>query len=72
TPGSICLYSAPILFTGDTLFANGVGRTDLSYSSSDDLQKSLKKLFTLPSNTLIYPGHENTPFFLSDLKTLEY
>jgi len=67
TPGSICLYSAPTLFTGDTLFAEGVGRTDLSYSSSDDLQKSLKKLFALPSNTLIYSGHENTPVFLSDL-----
>ena len=69
TPGSICLYSALTLFTGDTLFSEGVGRTDLSYSSYGDLQKSLNKLFALPSNTLIYPGHENTPVFLSDLKS---
>jgi glyoxylase-like metal-dependent hydrolase (beta-lactamase superfamily II) len=78
TPGSICLLSpsnnrepttnnSPLLFTGDTLFAEGVGRTDLSYSSSGDLQKSLNKLFALPSDTLIYPGHENTPVFLSDI-----
>lgn len=60
TPGSICLFlkEKNILFTGDTLFAGGgVGRTDFSYSSSFDLQKSLKKIFKLPINTLIYPGH---------------
>lgn len=59
TPGSVCLYfpKEGILFSGDTLFADGVGRTDLSYSSSKDLQKSLKKLSKLPQETKIYPGH---------------
>ena len=63
TPGSICLYSAKqnILFSGDTIFAGGgVGRTDFSYSSSIDLQKSLKKIFKLPGITTIYPGHGET------------
>lgn len=61
TPGSICLYfpKEKALFTGDTLFSNGVGRTDLSYSSEKDLQNSLKKLAKLPPETKIYPGHGN-------------
>lgn len=59
TPGGICFYSLKekILFTGDTLFNNGVGRTDLSYSSEKDLFASLKKLSKLPKETKIYPGH---------------
>ncbi len=61
TPGSIVLFAnepQPILFTGDTLFKNGVGRTDFKYSSPRGLYKSLEKLFTtFPGNTVCYPGH---------------
>lgn len=60
TPGSVSLYikEQNILFTGDTLFANGgVGRTDFSYSSVGDLNKSLAKIYKLPGKTIIYPGH---------------
>ncbi len=57
TPGSISLVSKGMVFTGDTLFAEGVGRTDFKYSSKEDLNKSLKKLSKLPGNTLVYPGH---------------
>ena len=59
TPGSVCLYfpKEKVLFTGDTLFADNVGRTDLSYSSPLDLLASLKKLAKLPPETKIYPGH---------------
>ena len=57
TPGGICLRMKNILFTGDTLFAEGVGRTDYPYSSQKDLIKSLKKLAKLPKNLIIYPGH---------------
>ncbi len=59
TPGSICLYSSSqsILFSGDTLFKQGIGRTDLPYSSSNDLRQSLKKLADLPPQTVVYPGH---------------
>lgn len=46
-----------ILFSGDTLFKSGIGRYDFSYSSFQDLQRSLKKLFEMPKNTLVYPGH---------------
>jgi len=70
TPGSVCLYfpKDKTLFTGDTLFSNGVGRTDLSYSSPKDLQNSLKKLFKLPPETKIYPGHGESSSLGKELK----
>lgn len=60
TPGSICLYAEKesILFSGDTLFAGGgYGRTDLSGGDAAKLKKSLRKILSLPDNTIIYPGH---------------
>ncbi|HPS58670.1 MAG TPA: MBL fold metallo-hydrolase [Spirochaetota bacterium] len=58
TRGCICLYSNGNLFTGDTLFTEGVGRTDLPDSSEADLVNSLKnKILTLPDDTKIWPGH---------------
>jgi glyoxylase-like metal-dependent hydrolase (beta-lactamase superfamily II) len=59
TPGSICYYfkKENIIFTGDTLFKQGIGRYDHSYSSKKDLFNSLKKLLKLSSETVVYPGH---------------
>ena len=58
TPGSICLLSKDVLFSGDTLFCQGVGRTDFAYSSSEQLRKSIKnKLFILSKETCVYSGH---------------
>lgn len=55
--GSISLYSNKILFSGDTLFAGGVGRMDLPGGSQSDLVHSLKKLLSFSPDTKIYPGH---------------
>jgi len=60
TPGSVCLYSPPFLFTGDTLFDDDIGRTDMSYSNRSDIQNSLLSLSKLPPDTIIYPGHGPT------------
>jgi len=60
TPGSVCFYFEEdgLLFTGDTLFQNGVvGRTDFAYGDANKLKKSIQKLFSLPKETIIYPGH---------------
>ena len=58
TPGSICLLCGETLFSGDTLFASGVGRTDIPYSSAEKLINSIKsKLFVLADNIKVYPGH---------------
>lgn len=59
TPGSVCLYDEKNknLFSGDTLFYADHGRCDLPLSSYSDIVLSLKKLFDLPSDTIVYPGH---------------
>ena len=57
TPGGVSLFAKGVLFSGDTLFCQGVGRTDFSYCSYKDLMKSLQKLFKLPGKTVVYPGH---------------
>lgn len=60
TPGGVCLYykDAGVLFTGDTLFAGSIGRTDLEGGSSGALLKSIKnRLLPLGDNVIILPGH---------------
>ncbi len=57
SPGSLCLSGCGILLSGDTLFKEGVGRTDIPGGSSKDLQDSLKKLSGLAGDTFVYPGH---------------
>ena len=59
TLGSVCLYDERglNLFSGDTLFKNGVGRTDFSYSNEFDLVESLQRIKKLPLNCTVYPGH---------------
>ena len=58
TPGGMCLYNSPDCFTGDTLFVGGVGRTDFPGGSSQELLDSIRnRLFVLPPDTVVWPGH---------------
>jgi hydroxyacylglutathione hydrolase len=58
SPGSISLYHKGIVFTGDTLFVGAVGRTDLGGGSFEVLAASIRnRLFTLPDETVVAPGH---------------
>lgn len=58
TPGGICLYVEGHLFSGDTLFADSVGRTDLTGGNHEDLVEGIRnKLFILPDSTIVHPGH---------------
>ena len=63
TPGGCCYYLPyeNVVFTGDSLFCQSVGRTDFKKSNHSDLVRSVKaKLLTLPEQTIVYPGHEET------------
>ena len=79
TPGGICLLlkepKEKIVFSGDTLFYQGIGRTDFPFASSEQLQRSIKdKLFILNDQTIVLPGHgqpttigqekKSNPFFI--------
>ncbi|GAB6100323.1 MBL fold metallo-hydrolase [Halanaerocella petrolearia] len=68
TPGSISLKSAEGLFSGDTVFARGVGRTDFPHGSSKDLKISVNKLVSLPPELKLYPGHGPT-YTLEEVKS---
>ena len=64
TKGGISLFSAdgpgggPVVFTGDTLFAGGIGRTDFPGGSHETLLESIRRrLLVLPPETVVYPGH---------------
>ena len=59
TPGSVCLYwpDEKVLLSGDTLFCMGYGRTDLPGGSYADLIESIRTLFELPEDVIVYPGH---------------
>ena len=57
SPGGVSLHDGEVVFSGDTLFKQGVGRTDFTYASRAELGQSINKLFKLSSKTIVYPGH---------------
>ena len=65
TPGSVCLICEDVIFAGDTLFAGSCGRTDFPGSDPGDMKISLQKLYALPGNYQVFPGH-------GESTTLEY
>jgi glyoxylase-like metal-dependent hydrolase (beta-lactamase superfamily II) len=63
TPGGVCYYlpDEQVLMSGDTLFCGSVGRTDFPGGSMSQLVRSVsEKLFTLPGEVKVYPGHERS------------
>ena len=55
---AIILKKMSMVFTGDTLFKQSIGRTDFIYGNHDQLVKGIRgKLLSLPPHTLVYPGH---------------
>lgn len=58
TRGGVCFKYNGLLFSGDTLFNSGIGRTDLPGGNMAQLEQSIReKLFALPDDTLVFPGH---------------
>ncbi len=64
SPGGMCLYADGMVFTGDTLFVGSIGRTDFPGCSYEALEQSIRtKLYALPGDTVVLPGHNygNSP-----------
>jgi hydroxyacylglutathione hydrolase len=57
SPGSACFLGGMECFSGDTLFAGSIGRTDFPSSSPSDMTHSLEKLRQLSDDVIVYPGH---------------
>lgn len=74
SPGSVCLYFQKhhVLFTGDTLFAGSIGRTDLPGGSMKLMNQSLKMLAKMPGETKVYTGHGPSTTMASEKKNNFY
>ena len=70
TKGSVCYYftNNKLLFSGDTLFKNSIGRDDLPNADSSKTNQSLKKIKALPKETKIYPGHGSNTVLDDELR----
>lgn len=68
TEGSICIKVENNIFTGDTLFASSIGRTDLVGGSYEDIMESLKKLINYSDDINILPGHGPVTTILTEKK----
>lgn len=64
--GSCCFLIGKELFSGDTLFNNGVGRVDLYGGNNQSMNESLKYLFSLSDDTIVFPGHGNETTILKE------
>ena len=72
TPGSVTLRAENVLFTGDTLFAGSMGRTDLPGGDEGELMRSLKRLGELEGSFTVCPGHMQTSTLDQERKTNPY
>jgi glyoxylase-like metal-dependent hydrolase (beta-lactamase superfamily II) len=75
TPGSQCFLVEGMLVSGDTLFLEGCGRTDLPGSDTEAMYASLQRLASLPDDTAVFPGHrysEASAASLAAVKELNY
>lgn len=75
TSGSLCYYFVKdrMVFTGDTLFKQSIGRTDFIYGNHQQLVTGIRqKLLTLPDDTLVYPGHGDCTTVADEKETIHF
>ncbi|WP_372519626.1 MBL fold metallo-hydrolase [Candidatus Ruminimicrobiellum ovillum] len=70
--GSVCILIDNILFAGDTIFKNSIGRTDLYGGDYDEIIQSLQKIKKFPPDTIICPGHGPFTTLKQELKNNPY
>lgn len=71
SPGSVCFHfpDHAAIFSGDTLFAGSIGRTDFAGGSFELISRSLAGLRGLPGDTVVYPGHGPSTTLAAELET---
>jgi glyoxylase-like metal-dependent hydrolase (beta-lactamase superfamily II) len=72
TPGSQCFVAGDNLVTGDTLFIDGCGRTDLPGADPDEMYTSLQRLASLPGRLILWPGHHYAPATSAPLEGVKH
>ena len=73
TPGGVSYYADGIVVVGDTLFQSSIGRTDFPKGSYEQLLKSITtKLYTLPGDTIVFPGHGPSTTIVQEMNTNPY
>ena len=71
TPGSICFLTGSLLIAGDTLFPDGPGRTGSPADFKRILESLTGKIFVLPDETQVFPGHGNSTMLVKERKDFE-
>jgi glyoxylase-like metal-dependent hydrolase (beta-lactamase superfamily II) len=72
TEGSVCFMIGNALFSGDTLFAGDIGRTDLPTGDMDDMRRSLRNIAARPGIGAVYPGHGEATTLAAELANNPY
>ncbi len=68
TPGGLCYIVDDLMFTGDTLFKDSIGRTDLPYADDSKMKESLDKLKKINFNYKIMPGHGESSYLFREIE----
>jgi hydroxyacylglutathione hydrolase len=71
TPGSLCFYTNRCLISGDTLFPDGPGKTGSPAAFGQIVESLKRKIFVLPGETEVFPGHGNTTIIRKEKQAFE-
>ncbi|MFQ5484411.1 MAG: MBL fold metallo-hydrolase [Desulfobacterales bacterium] len=71
TPGSLCFFTDKYLISGDTIFPGGPGKTWSPADFKKIIESLTKKIFNLPDNTRVYPGHGDSTILINEKKAFE-
>ena len=71
-PGCSMIEIEDVMFSGDFLFHNSIGRYDFPYSNADDMKKSLEKMKKIPYDRTLYPGHGESTTLSREQRNADY
>lgn len=71
-PGCSMIEIGEVMFSGDFLFQNSIGRYDFPYSNAQDMKKSLEKMMQMREDKILYPGHGDSTTLFREQKNAPY